>query len=463
MPIAPPTRTSLRAAAALVAALVTSAFAARPAVALQGPPPGYYAGVDDTSAAALRADLHAIIDDHTRIPYTASGTDTWDVLEAASEDPTSSSRILDVYGNQSFTKVGGGNSNYNREHTWPNSIGFPNSGGSNYPYSDCHHLFLCATSYNSARDSKPFRDCGGCTEWDTVANDGQGGVGGGYPGDSNWTSGNGVSGSWETWSGRRGDVARAMLYMDVRYEGGTHGVTGASEPDLVLTDDQSLIAASQAGSNLSVAYMGELSVLLAWHHADPVDDWERNRNDVIHAYQGNRNPFIDHPEWVDCVFGGSCGPPPPTGGITPTCFGDGTSGVCPCLNWGATGRGCAHSVGPGAYLLAFGTHFVAADDLTLIVGGARPSTSCAFLQGASFITTPFRDGLLCTGNPTRRLEFGFLDATGGAQSSVSIVQEGQVPGPGATRWYQVWFRDPGAASPCGGRSNLTHALEVVWE
>ena len=54
-------------------------------------------------------------------------------------------------------------------------------------------------------------------------------------------------------------------------------------------------------------YMGLLSDLLAWHHADPPDADERGRNDVVECYQGNRNPFVDHPEWVDCLFRGNCG------------------------------------------------------------------------------------------------------------------------------------------------------------
>ena len=52
--------------------------------------------------------------------------------------------------------------------------------------------------------------------------------------------------------------------------------------------------------------MGRLSVLLAWHHEDPVDAVELHRNDVISAHQGNRNPFIDHPDWVSCVFEDEC-------------------------------------------------------------------------------------------------------------------------------------------------------------
>ncbi|MCQ6513241.1 hypothetical protein NPN18_26095, partial [Vibrio parahaemolyticus] len=82
--------------------------------------------VNTTSASALRSSLHAIIDDHTRFPYTASTTDTWDILDRADQDPLNSGRILDVYKNAVYTKAGGGNNFYNREHSWPKSLGFPN-------------------------------------------------------------------------------------------------------------------------------------------------------------------------------------------------------------------------------------------------------------------------------------------------------------------------------------------------
>jgi hypothetical protein len=99
-------------------------------------------------------------------------------------------------------------------------------------------------------------------------------------------------------------VARAQFYMDVRYEGGSHGVTGHQEPNLQLTDNQDLIQTSD--ENVSLAHMGELSVLRQWHAQDPVDALERHRNDVVFGFQGNRNPFIDHPEWVECLYGDLC-------------------------------------------------------------------------------------------------------------------------------------------------------------
>jgi hypothetical protein len=137
----------------------------------------------------------------------------------------------------------------------------------------------------------------------TIETNGRGGGSGSYPGNSNWTNATqGAAGTWETWIGRRGDVARALFYLDVRYEGGIHGGTGIDEPDLILTDHEALIAASSTGQNLAVAYMGIRSVLYHWHLEDPVDDIERRRNDVVFSHQGNRNPFADHPEWVEALF-----------------------------------------------------------------------------------------------------------------------------------------------------------------
>ncbi|MEZ4388573.1 MAG: endonuclease [Candidatus Krumholzibacteriia bacterium] len=275
--------------AKLLSVLLVSFLAAIPVLA--DPQPGYYDSVDVSSLAALRTTLHQVIDGHQRYPYTASSTDTWDILNQADEDPLDSSHILDLYRNRTLVKYSGGNDYYNREHTWPNSYGFPDDNSNNYPYTDCHHLMLCDISYNSFRGSNIFDDCtGGCSSYVTDSHDGVSGV--------NYRAARTPIDIWETWDGRKGDVARAMFYMDVRYEG-----DAGSEPDLILTDDPYLILASQTGNNEPVAYMGLLSTLVAWHEADPVDDKERRRNDVVEQYQHNRNPFVDHPEWVDLLFG----------------------------------------------------------------------------------------------------------------------------------------------------------------
>jgi endonuclease I len=425
-------------------------------------PPGYYDSVDTGSPAAMRSTLHAVIDDHQRYPYTSSATDTWDILELAQQDPSNSSRILDIYKNESYPKHTGGNSDYNREHSWPKSFGFPDDGGTNYPYTDCHVLFLCNDSYNSSRGNKPFRVCQSSdSEKTTAFNNGAGGGSGIFPGNSNWTEGSGPTGRWQVWNTRKGDIARAMLYMDVRYEGGSHNVTGASEPNLILTDDTNSIAGSSTGSNESVAYMGELSVILQWHLEDPVDDFERNANDVIYSFQGNRNPFVDHPEWVDCLFNGVCGQ---TGFVGSYCFGDGTGNACPCGNTGNPSSGCANSTfASGAKLIASGSASLSAADLRFDVFASTPNQPGLFFSGANAVASgfgiTFGDGLRCAGGGVVRLEVAFADAFGDTNTTANLASGEQV---GSTRYYQWWYRDP-AGSPCGTGFNLSQAFELVWE
>ena len=273
-----------------ISALVLWTFLALPVLA--EPPAGYYDTADTSTPESLRASVHLIIDGHTKIPYTSSSTDTWNVLEQADQDPFNSSRILDLYQNRTFIKHGAGNNDYNREHTWPKSYGFPNDGYSNKPYSDCHHLFLCDIGYNGDRGSNIFDDClSGCSSRYADNYNSQSGV--------NLYKNATPIGIWKTWDGRKGDVARAMFYMDVRYEG------DSGEPDLILVDDPYLILSSQTGSNEAVAYMGLLEVLLQWHLDDPVDDLERRHTDVVAQYQGNRNPFVDHPDWAGYIFAGT--------------------------------------------------------------------------------------------------------------------------------------------------------------
>lgn len=269
------------------------------------PDPGsYYSKVNTSSPSQLRCSLHATIKGHTSYPYSGSGTSTWTILEIADEDPSNSGRILDAYRNRSYTKVSdragtGSGLTYNREHTWPNSLGFASTTGDKglpyAPYTDTHMLYLTDAQWNADRGNKPFAKCGSnCGERATEANNGTGGGSGGYPGNSNWVrSPDGNAGTFEVWGHRKGDMARAVMYMAIRYEGGKDAATGQSEPDLELTDDRSKIVKTSA----SPAYMGLLSTLIDWHLSDPPDAAERARNEVIYSFQGNRNPFIDHPEW----------------------------------------------------------------------------------------------------------------------------------------------------------------------
>jgi endonuclease I len=282
-----------------------------------GTPTGYYSHVNTSSASQLRCSLHETIKGHTAYPYSGGTTNTWTILEIADEDPNNSGRILDAYKNRSYLKVtdragSGSGVKYNREHTWPNSLGFGTATGNlglpYAPYTDTHMLYLTDAGYNADRGNKPFADCSlssGCGERVTEVNNGSGGGSGVYPGNSNWfKTPDGNSGSFQVWGKRRGDMARAVLYMAIRYEGGTDPNNGQSEPDLELTDDRSKIVITSS----SPAYMGLLTTLLSWHQADPPDAAEKARNEVIYSFQGNRNPFIDHPEWATASLFNSAKP-----------------------------------------------------------------------------------------------------------------------------------------------------------
>ncbi len=269
------------------------------------PPAGYYDSVDTSTPATLRATLHEVIDDHFRFPYSIAGdtdTDTWTIIEAGDEDPNNANNVLTVYRNRSHAKNDHWSSNnstgWNREHSWPKSFGFTRDGKCNYPYTDIHHLLAANGDYNSARSNLPFNLVPSPEQSFPVDND---------PSSNHcFNCDANQDGDWEVWPGRRGDIARAQLYMDVRYEGGTHGVTGCDEPELILTNDRNLMDWN-ANRNFSPAYMTFLDVLIAWHDADPPDVNDMARNDVVFSFQGNRNPFVDHPEWVGIIWGGGGG------------------------------------------------------------------------------------------------------------------------------------------------------------
>ncbi len=239
-------------------------------------PENYYSGLEDLSGEALKNALHFKIRNHTRFPYTASTTDVWDILKDTDEDPANPNNIILIYTGRSQDKStqdtgSNGNDVWNREHIWPKSHGFPNE--TDTAYTDVHHLRPADKTVNSTRNNKDF-DMGGTA--DVEAPD-------------TFTDAD----SWEPRDEVKGDVARMIFYMATRYEG-TY--------DLEIVDYT---------NTASIPVLGKLSVLYEWHHNDPVDDWERSRNQKIYeSYQGNRNPFIDHPEYVSLIWG--------EGGIAPT-------------------------------------------------------------------------------------------------------------------------------------------------
>jgi len=232
----------------------------------------YYADAIGLSGTQLKNALASIsARSHARMSYSQ----VWDALKYTDQDPNNSNNVILIYTGRSQAKSfnASGNSDpdaWNREHSWPKSHGFPDE--SDWGYTDIHHLRPEDVSVNSTRGNKDF-DNGGSSIGEA-------------PG--NYTD----SDSFEPRNAIKGDVARMMFYMDVRYNGSDS--TGTENLILVNTTGTS-------GGNL-----GKICTLLAWHNQDPVSQEEIDRHARIVSRQGNRNPFVDYPAWANQLWSNSC-------------------------------------------------------------------------------------------------------------------------------------------------------------
>ena len=253
-------------------------------------PQGYYDQANNLSSDELKEALHQIISNHVVFPYTSNSTDTWDILQESDQDPNENNNMILVYtgrsqekgyrdgsGNYSQYENGNGNqsNSWNREHIWPKSHGFPDDNDN--AYTDVHNLKPCDRSVNSSRGTKDF-DFGGNqhSEASDCLTD---------------------SDSWEPPDYVKGDIARILFYMVVRYDPGVDHENNTFDLELV----------DYTTPNNTEPILGKLSSLLDWHLSDPVDDFEINRNEIIFGFQENRNPFIDHPNLVNYLWGDNIG------------------------------------------------------------------------------------------------------------------------------------------------------------
>ncbi|AFM13893.1 endonuclease I family protein [Turneriella parva] len=210
---------------------------------------------------------------------------------------------------------GSGSNKYNREHSWPKSwyaagatpvndsasgsycYNANNEGANDYPtknwdyraYADMVHVIPTNRDANTIRSDNPFGEVSGAGTCGATCNPSLSGapdVAAITPatptcldGDDSRVPCTGLT-VFEPPAGIKGDIARIYFYMATRYY-------------LEDTCWQNVAAANKANIK-----GWQETMLRKWHNDDPVDDVERARNDLIHRIQGNRNPYVDHPEWV---------------------------------------------------------------------------------------------------------------------------------------------------------------------
>lgn len=232
----------------------------------------YYNNVNLTlTGLALKGELaQKITNTHTSL---LSYSNVWTALKQTDLDPSNSNNVLLLYGyndtdgnlttdrTRSKNSNGGSGGDWNREHTYAKSLATP-SMTTNTPNSgtDAHHLRATDQQMNNNRASKKF-----------AAGSGNAGNTGGnwYPGDE-----------W------KGDVARMMMYMYLRY------------PSQCPPND--------VGVGTSVTIDPDMITLfLDWNAQDTVTQYEKNRNTDLESRQGNRNPFIDNPYLATLIWGGT--------------------------------------------------------------------------------------------------------------------------------------------------------------
>jgi len=241
-------------------------------------PNGYYNSLDGLVDVALRQALQNIIANPTTV-RAQTYADIIDILKEADQNPANSNQVWLVYTEQGrpkldFQTTSISTGKWNREHTYPRSRGGFDSidlddiadgidvfwtteaDSLRHGNSDAHGLRAADGPENSSRGNQNY----GSVEYD------------------------GPTGSLGSF---KGDVARSVLYMVVRYN------------NLAVVDGYP--------SSVPVGQLGDLVTLLEWHRSDPPDDFEMNRNNVIYNWQFNRNPFIDQPDLVEYIWGNKIG------------------------------------------------------------------------------------------------------------------------------------------------------------
>lgn len=252
---------------------------------INSPPAGYYDAANGISGNAFKSALKIIASPANYRSYTYSNAYT--PLRSIYEDPANTSNVVTVYSGTSVGK----NTNYypgglsadvswSREHVWPDSFGLDptnvnpgdTNGDAGQDYTDLFNLRPCLQTLNSQRSNRYYDETTGAGTIPPLA-----------PECSYNTN------SWEPRDIEKGDLARTIFYMAMRYDGSD-----------ALTYNLEVANTANAG----IGRFANLSTLVRWNEQDPVSTEERQRNQNIYAnWQRNRNPFIDHPEFIALIWG----------------------------------------------------------------------------------------------------------------------------------------------------------------
>ncbi len=259
-------------------------------------PPGYYNAATGLTCAALKTALFNKISTNTTAISNTAVLVAYSSTDVHRNDANTADIIWDIYsdnptGPESFTytsqvdncggSIAGEGSCYNREHTFPQAWfssaapavtdlfglmptdGYSNGQHNNYPYSE-----VTAPVYTSVNGSKLGTNT--------------------FPGFA--TSGTAAK-AFEVIDEYKGDIARNYFYMVTRYESNIAAWQTNSNADDVLN-----------GTTWPALDDWYIQLLYKWHLKDPVSQKEIDRNEAVYAIQNNRNPFIDHPEYVALIW-----------------------------------------------------------------------------------------------------------------------------------------------------------------
>lgn len=230
-------------------------------------PVGYYNNVEGKSGDELKTILNELIDNHVDFSYSF----TKNIINYADADPDNPDNVILFYLQESrdASQYGTGGDNINREHVWAKSHG--TFSGIRPMDSDAHNLHPADASVNEDRGNKDFDNIQpkGSQHPEAIYC---------YFTDS----------TWEPGPATKGQVARTLFYMATRYEG---------------TNEEMDLELARYNNTYPKPLHGNLDALLEWNRQYPPSELERRRNERVYESQQNRNPFVDHPEFADFIWG----------------------------------------------------------------------------------------------------------------------------------------------------------------